>query len=54
MMDKTDYAENTVRKLKVFSENKIFPGKNLLITMESSKIPLSSRQVEVLITEFLK
>lgn len=54
LIDKPDYAEGTVKKMKAFSENKIFPGKNLIITMESSYTPLSSRQVENLINEYLK
>lgn len=54
LIDKPDYAEGTVKKMKAFSENKIFPGKNLIITMESSYTPISSRQVENLINEYLK
>ena len=54
MMESPDYAERTVKKLKIFNDNKIFPGKNLIITMESSTTPLSSRQVEILINEYLK
>ena len=53
-MDNPDYADLTVKKLKVFNENKIFLGKNLIITMESSATPLNSRQVENLINEYLK
>ena len=54
MMDRPDYAERTVRKFKVFGENKILPGKRLLFTMETVESPLNSRQVEGLINEFLK
>ena len=54
LMDNPDYADCTVKKLKVFNENKIFLGKNLIITMESSATPLNSRQVENLINEYLK
>ena len=53
MMDSPDYAGRTVKKLKIFGENHIFPGKNLIITMETVESPLSSRQVEALIKEFL-
>ena len=53
IIDNPNYAENTVKKLKVFSENKIFPGKKLIITMETANTPLSSRQVDNLINEFL-
>lgn len=54
MMDLPEYAAKTVSKLKVFNENKIYPGRNLILTMETADVPLSSRQIENLITEFLK
>ena len=37
LMDNPDYANRTASKLKVFNENKIFPGKNLIITMETAE-----------------
>ena len=54
MMDSPAYASRTVSKLKVFSENNILPGKNLIITMETADLQLSSRQVENLIKEYLE
>ena len=54
MMDSPDYAERTVKKLNIFGDNKIFTGKNLIITMESKKIGLKTMQIERLINEFLK
>ena len=53
MMDDTEYLERTIQKLKLYSENKILPGKNLIITMESKLYPLNARQIEILIKEFL-
>ena len=53
MLDIPEYASRTVGKLKLFSQNKIFPGKNLIITTESSDAELSSIQIESLIKEFL-
>ena len=53
MMDDPEYAEKAVSKLKVFSENNIHTGLNLIITMETQKCPLSPGQVERLIKEFL-
>ena len=52
-MDNPDYANRTASKLKVFNENKIFPGTNLIITMETAENQLSSQQVENLIMEYL-
>lgn len=53
LMDNPDYANRTASKLKAFNENKIFPGKNLIITMETAENQLSSQQVENLIMEYL-
>ncbi len=53
LMDDTDYAERTIKKLKEYAENNILPGKNLLFTMETADCPVSSRQIENLINEFL-
>lgn len=53
LMDNSEYANKTASKLKAFNENKIFPGKNLIITMETADTQLSSQQVENLIMEYL-
>ncbi len=53
LMDDGDYLERTLVKLKDFAENKILPGRNLIFTMESASCPLSTRQIENLINEFL-
>jgi len=53
MMDDPEYAEKSVGKLKVFSENNIHPGRNLIITMETKNCPLSPIQIERLIKNFL-
>ena len=53
MMDLPEYAAQTTEKLRFFSENNIFPGKNLIITMETKSIPLTPKYIEILIKEFL-
>ena len=53
MMDDPVYAEKAVEKLKAFSENNIQVGRNLIITMETKDCPLSPRQIESLINDFL-
>ena len=53
MMDLPDYVTKTISKLKAFNENNIYPGKNLILTMETAELQLSSRQVENLIKEYL-
>ena len=53
MMDDPEYLERTIQKLKTYSENKIIPGKNLIITMETQATPINLKQIETLIKEFL-
>lgn len=54
LMDNAEYEKNAAGKLRLFIENRIMPGRNLIITMETKKEPLSTRSIEKLITEFLK
>lgn len=53
MMDDPAYAEKAVSKLKAFSENNIQVGRNLIVTVETKDCPLSPRQIESLIKDFL-
>ena len=53
MMTNRDYADDFVQRLSQYSQNNIFPGKNLLITAESDSHPLNTRDVERLINAFL-
>ena len=54
MMDDAEYAERAVQKLSLYSANGYFPGKNLIITMESQSMPLSSQEINRIINEYLK
>lgn len=53
MMDDPEYSTNAAGKLSLFAENNIFPGRNLIITMETKDCPLNPRHIEKLIKEFL-
>ena len=53
MMDDSNYLENSIQKLKLYSENNILPGKNLIITMETQQTPLNTKQIEKQIEIFL-
>ena len=53
LMDNFEYAQNTAGKLRLFAENNIFPGQNLIITMETQAEPLVTQFVERLIKTFL-
>ena len=53
MMDDPDYTENAVSKVKLYNENGIFPGINLIITMETQSRQISTQQIERLINAYL-
>ena len=53
MMDDPEYAARVAEKIQLYQENGFFPGKNLIITMETSKKPLSSKVLKHLIKEYL-
>ena len=54
MMDDLDYATRATEKLELYAENGFFPGKNLIITMETSAKPLSSKLLKSVIKTYLK
>ena len=54
MMDKEDYRNDAFRKLSEYMMYGYFPGKNLIVTYETSTCPLRTEDVNRLIEEFLK
>ena len=54
MMDDPDYAARATEKLELYAENGFFPGKNLIITMETSAKPLSSKLLKSVIQTYLE
>ena len=54
LIDSPEYAQNTSSKLHLYAENKILPGKNLIITMETQSEPLTPNIIEEEIESFLK
>ncbi len=54
MMDDPEYAARATEKLGLYAENGFFPGKNLIITMETSAKPLSSKLLKSVIKTYLK
>ena len=54
MMDDPDYAARATEKLDLYAENGFFPGKNLIITMETSVKPISSKILKKIINTYLK
>lgn len=54
LIDSPEYAQTTTSKLHLYTENKIHPGKNLIITMETQNEPLTPNIIEQEIVSFLK
>lgn len=53
-MDNPDYFSTCNYKLMVYAMNGIYPGDNLIVTMETSKTQLNSEYVDALIEHYLK
>ena len=54
MMDDPDYFQSALRKIRMYESFKIIPGNNLIITMESSTIPLNLTVIKNMIDAFCK
>lgn len=54
MMDDADYATTAARKLRLYENNGIYPGKNLIMSTETSELPVNTRQIEKLAEQYLK
>lgn len=53
-MDDAEYASRAIEKLAQYSANGYFPGKNLIITMESNSSQIKSDEINRVINEYLK
>ena len=54
MMDEAEYSATAARKLRLYETNGIYPGKNLIISVETSELPINTRQIEKLAMQYLK
>ncbi len=53
MMDDPEYTSGLVKRLSLYSQKNIIPGKNLILTMETAELPLNTKEVEKVIAAFL-
>ena len=54
LLDDKDYRENQfLKKSRAYADNGFFPGKNLIQTFESQKMPLSIPMIDDYINEYL-
>ncbi len=54
MMDNESYASKAVTKINTYMRAGYFPGITLILTMESTQAPLSTRIIEMMIEQYLK
>ena len=52
MMDNVPYCDTACNKLKTYCYNGIFPSMQLITTYETSKCPISTDQVQQIITQY--
>ena len=53
MLDNEEYLQNIFSKMSQYIQNGIIPGKNLIITYEKSDSPLNTKNLEILLKEYL-
>ncbi len=54
MLDDPTYATRSKEKLELYARGNVFPGKNLIVTFETSQSPLATDYVDALIEQYLK
>lgn len=52
LMDQPEYINRACQKIKLYCENGIIPGINLILTYETKENPLSIDQVEKIVKEY--
>ena len=52
-MDDPEYVEKNLKKLQAYFRNGYFPGKNLILTFESKKVPFDARIMDSIIEQYL-
>ena len=53
MMDDSDYSEKAIKRIESYEKNKIFPGRNLILTYETSNHPINNKTIDEIINEYL-
>ena len=54
MMDDSDYVEYALQKIRIYEENGIYTGENLILTYETKKNPINQKIVNRMISRYLK
>lgn len=54
MMDDPEYSKEALQRITMYEKNNMFPGKQLILTHETSKSPINSKLIEKMIIQYLK
>ena len=54
LMDDSNYSEEAMRRIDMYEKNDIFPGKKLILSHETLKKPINTRNIEKIIYQYLK
>ena len=54
MMDNIAYSNKNIAKIQAYNQNGFFPGKNMIMTFETSQNAISSNIIQNMIKEFLQ
>ena len=53
MMDNSDYARAAVQKIETYEKNGIFPGENLILTLETSITTINTELMKLMVQKYL-
>lgn len=51
-MDDPEYMESALQKIRTYEKNNLFPGESLILTYETTKHPLNSKDIDCLIKRY--
>ena len=54
MMDEPEYCNNALKRIRNYESNGIFPGINLILTMETHSLPTTITEIEKMIQTYCK
>lgn len=53
MMDDPNYVKSAIRKIETYQKNGIYLGEKLIVTFETSDMPLNTRTMHDLVQKYL-
>ena len=53
MMDDPEYANKNIKKISLYEQNGYHAGDNMILTFESSQVPLNSNIIKDKIEQYL-